>query len=75
MLTWNELSPVQQKIAEDWNRDGLFIPYKGWVYALEEFVTPAIAPKWHGYTGDSAFSAVLIRVIGNDSAVLATATW
>ena len=76
MLTWDELTPAQQNSAEDWNREGSFIPYKGWVYALEEFKrTQAFSPKWHGYVGDSAFSAVLIRIIDDESVIMATATW
>ena len=72
IISWYDLTPEEQK-EFGYLEEGVssFFRYRGWVYALEEFlrIDANIAPhpqregweKWHGYASDSYFSGVLVR--------------
>ncbi len=60
---------VPQKILAsdfDWldpEESGSFFRYRGWWYELSDFVLPPKdLPEWHGFSPDSYFSGVLIRL-------------
>ena len=76
VLHWHDLAPTEQ--AEfDWIEDSdnsySFFRYRGIVYCLADFmqVPPELAKQhWHGYSADTYFSAILIRLVGMGESVI-----
>ena len=76
ILHWHDLSETEQ--AEfDWIEDPdnsySFFRYRGNVYCLADFMRPPIElaeKRWHGYSADSYFSAILIRLVDMGESVI-----
>jgi len=72
MLYANELTD-QERINFDYMEDietGDFFRYKGQVYSLDEFIRTGnneALKEWDGYSSDSFFSGVLIKLCDEDS--------
>jgi len=53
---------------------GLFFRYRGNVYDIGEFMrvdtNESHLENWHGYSSDSMFSGVLIRLVDNGESVI-----
>lgn len=51
-----------------------FVKYKGRVYDVSEFmrIESNEFNDWHGYTGDSFFSGVLIKILDPESCIMAS---
>jgi len=53
---------------------GLFFRYRGNVYDIGEFMRceskDSPLASWHGYSSDSMFSGVLIRLVDNGESVI-----
>lgn len=73
ILNWWELSEKQQafvKKEHDWlfeddqRYDGAcYIPFKGWIYLLSEFMTVEGIKGWDGVTPDTYFSGTVIKIM------------
>lgn len=61
-LYWYELPEKAKRELDYADEDSAFLKYKGRYYALEEFMTSFHIEGWHGYSSDSYFSGVLIRL-------------
>ena len=82
LLHWDELTKKEQARFDYIRPEDVgfqFVRYRGWVYdiddmmAVREDTLPAdsFLRKWDGYQGDSYFSGVLIRWVG-DQVVMGT---
>lgn len=52
-----------------------FIKYKGFIYDVSEFISTYNMDSlkdWDGYSSDSYFSGVLIKIIDSDTVIMAT---
>ena len=62
-LTWEELTPKEQKEFDFTNKEeSSYFRYKKWVYTLEDFMRTncnEALNKWDGYYGDSFLVASL----------------
>jgi len=71
---------AKERLEFDWMTDeeiyeGNFIRYKGWTYSTQDFMRTDHAgdlKSWDGYYGDSFFSGVLIKLVDDDSVIMAT---
>ena len=84
LLHWEELTAKEQKEFDYIKPDEAgfqFIRYRGWVYNIDDMMQvrnetlPAgsFLVGWDGYQGDSYFSGVLLRWVG-DQVVMGTWT-
>lgn len=73
-----ELSEKERKKEFDYLSDeeidqGSYIRYKNWVYSLDEFLRIENTQEfkgWHGYSSNSYFSGVLIKILDDDQVIL-----
>lgn len=81
VLSWWELSERQRafvKKEHDWlfekddqrYEDERYIPFKGWVYLLSEFMIIEGIKDWEATAPDSAFSGVLIKIVGCNNCII-----
>ena len=65
VIDWHDLTPKQQsEFNYDSAEDSQFVVYKNWPYDVAEFMAVRHNDElsaWHGYSGDSFFSGVLIK--------------
>ena len=65
VIDWHDLTPKQQsEFNYDSAEESQFVIYKNWPYDVAEFMAVRHNDElsaWHGYSGDSFFSGVLIK--------------
>lgn len=67
-LDWYDLPEKAKRVFDYADTDGSFLKYKGNYYSLEDFMrieNNSDLQGWHGYSSDTYFSGVLIR-LSND---------
>lgn len=67
--------PVKYRKEFDYMTDeefseNTFFMYKGWCYSLGDFMRIESIPGWDGVLGTSHFSAVLIKLVGNEAVIV-----
>ena len=67
--------PVKYRKEFDYMTDdefntNMFFMYKGWCYSLGDFMCTESTPGWDGGLGTSYFSAVLIKLVGNEAVIV-----
>lgn len=69
-LTAKERADFDYIAPEDFDSHD-FVRYRGRLYDISEFMAASGQwGRWDGYTNDSAFSGILIRMVDTDSAIL-----
>lgn len=72
-LTDKERSEFDYLKTEEEQSEHQFFRYRGWTYDLGEFMrAPEELKPWHGYHGDSYFSGILVKYVGDESVICAT---
>lgn len=67
--------PVKYRKEFDYMTDdefntNMFFMYKGWCYSLGDFMCTESISGWDGALGTSYFSAVLIKLVGNEAVIV-----
>lgn len=79
IIYWHELSEKEKAefdyMEENEANDSSFFRYKRWVFCLGEFMRDGTPDGWHGVSAQSAFDAVLIKIVDNETVVVGRAFW
>lgn len=70
-IDYSELTE-RERVDFDYCDSGTFFRYRGATYDLGEFMpcNGAFAGNWHGYTNDTYFSGILIRLSNDGESVI-----
>lgn len=78
-LRWHELTDKERRefdyLDTPERQDGaVFFRYRGWTYCLDAFVVLRGATDefkgWHGYSSDSAYSGVVVRLVDDERVIV-----
>lgn len=74
---WAELPPhLQKEVSDDGEGRLRFFFYKGILYDLDDFyVFSPPDPKWDGYSCQSVWDAIYVKLKGSESVIVGHAKW
>lgn len=80
IIYWHELTSKEKQgfdylTEEEEANDSSFFRYKGWVYCLGEFMRDGTPAGWDGVSAQSAFDAVLVKIVDNEAVIVGRAFW
>lgn len=79
IIYWHELTEKEKAefdymTGDDANYSSFF-RYKRWVFTLSDFMRDGTPDGWHGASAQSAFDAVLVRIVDSETVIVGRAFW
>lgn len=79
IIYWHDLSEKERAefdyMTEEEANDASFFKYKGWVFCLSDFIRSGTPTGWDGHSGQSAFDAVLAKIVDCETVTVGRAVW
>lgn len=79
IISWYELTENEKKefdyLTDESASYSSFFRYKGWVFTLSDFIRDDSTDGWHGHSAQSAWDAVLVKIVDCESVIVGRAFW
>lgn len=79
IIYWHELTGKEKQefdyLTEENASYSSFFRYKGWVYTLSDFIREGTPNEWDGVSAQSAWDAVLVKIVDYETVIVGRAFW